>query len=199
MPTNPFHAIAPFTQQRVYMLMATHILIHRVFRPHEENFLPKPNTEQAGTLQFNNRNLHRRDRSEQERWARDYTITHISHHATICFRRCAVCMCVCVHARKAGKLSRESFAIARGRRIPRIEERLLGKLVPWGSIALDGAITDNSYHSASEDVYPVDLCWTTIVLSFCAHSRRVESRFGNGWRERENVKERKTPKHKQQN
>lgn len=64
-------------------------------------------------------------------------------------------MCVCVHARKAGKLSRESFAVARGKKDLFESENVYRANWSTGGflIALVGAIINCSYRSASEDVH----------------------------------------------
>lgn len=175
--------------------MATHILIHWVF-PTPRGKIGKSLPEQTGTLEFNNRNLHRRDRSEQERWARDYTITHIFHHATICFWHCSVCLCSCTREKSRKTLSQKRSRGHEGLLVLRRACRQIGPLRLL--IALLGAIISDSYHSGLQRRSSGGTSMK--VLSFCVHSRqRFGSCCGNGWRERGNVEERKTPKHKQQN
>lgn len=203
MPTNPFHAIAPLTRadNSVYMLMATHILIHWAFPdPTRENLSPsharsKPEPFNLITeICIGGIEASRRDVPEIIRL---HTFSTMQQFAS----DIVPSACVSVYAREKPENSL-SLLQQRSRRTAWFGELNAGKLVPRGSlIALFGAIIKHSYHSASEDVHQDGSCRTTIkgslVLRWLSPTSRIMLRGMGG--ERENVEERKTPKHKQQN
>lgn len=207
MPTNPFQAIAPLTRldNSVYMLMATHILIHWVFpTPREGKSLPEPYTQPEPfnlitEICIGGIEASRRDEPEIIRLHTFSTMQQFASDIVPCLH---VCRCTREKSRKTLFLSQQ-----RRGRTAWFEERFAG-LANW-SLEDPSLLSSGQLSTILITRPPKTFIRTAFVgrrlkvLSFCDDSpptSRIMLR-GMGGRERERaiVKERKTPKHKQQN